>query len=624
VNDEDVLRYYWEELLYLRRLGASFAKSYPKVAARLELESDESPDPHVERLIESFAFLTARIQRNLDNDFPEIAAELLGVLYPHLVDPVPSMTVVRFDVDPARGKLTSGYPVPRHTPLFVHAEGGAICRFRTCFPVDLWPVELTEASFHSPDRYAFLDRAGEVATVLALTVETRADPLHELDMDRLRIHLAGDQILAEGLYELIFNNLLGVVLLPDRPEEEGGGPDPTRPRRLHPSAVQPVGFAEEEALLPYPVYAQPAYRLIQELFAFPAKYHFLDVTGIERHGASERLTLLVLFDRMPTPRLTVSRSNFVLHATPAINLFEKTSEPIRVDHRRLEYRLVADRRREKTTEVHSVRSVSSSSTPPGARGAEAVGGDGAREFAPFYAFHHGMERRGQKAYWHARRVLSLYQDVTGTEMLLSFLDLDFKPGKPPADTVFAHTLCTNRALAEQLPAGTELQSDQVAPVSRIVCLKKPTAQLTPPLGGQTLWRLVSHLSLNYLSLSSGEESLHGLQEILRLYCLDESPVARQQIAGIAALGQRRVARQVGSWDGTGDGWRGFCRGLEVTLTFDESLYVGSSAFLFASVLNRFLGLYAPTNSFTQLRIRSLQREGEWKRWPPMVGARPFR
>ncbi len=548
------------------------------------------------------------------------------MLYPHLVDPVPSMTVVRFDVDPDRGKLTSGFPVPRHTPLFVHADGGAICRFRTCFPVTLWPVELTEARFDSPDRYPFLDRAGEVATVLALSIETRADPLHELDMDRLRVHLAGDQILAEGLYELLFNNLLGVVLLPDG---EGGEPDPARRRHLHPSAVQPVGFAEEEALLPYPLHAQPAYRLIQELFAFPEKYRFMDLVGLgglgglDGHGASERLTILFLFDRLPAPRLIVSPSNFVLGATPAINLFEKTSEPIRVDHRRLEYRLVADRRREKTTEVHSVLSVSSSATPPGRRG---EGAEGVREFAPFYAFHHGMERRGQKAYWHARRVLSLYQDVTGTEMLLSFLDLDFKPGQPPAETVFAHTLCTNRALAEQLPAGTELQTDEVAPVSRIVCLKKPTAQISPPLGGQTLWRLVSHLSLNYLSLSSGEESRRALQEILRLYCMNESPVARQQIAGIAGLDQRRVARQVG-WQegaGAGDGWRGFCRGLEVTLTFDESLYVGSSAFLFASVLNRFLGLYAPTNSFTQLRIRSLQREGEWKRWPPMVGARPFR
>lgn len=620
VNDEDFLRYYWEELLYLRRLGASFARTYPKVAARLELEADESPDPHVERLIESFAFLTARIQRNLDNDFPEIAAELLGVLYPHLVDPVPSMTVVRFDVDPDRGKLTSGYPVPRHTPLFVHADGGAICRFRTCYPVTLWPVELTEARFDSPDRFPFLDRAGEVATVLSLAIETRADPLHELDMDRLRVHLAGDQILAEGLYELLFNHLLGVVLLPDG---EDGEPEPGRRRHLHPSAVQPVGFAEEEALLPYPPHAQPAYRLIQELFAFPEKYRFMDLVGLDGHGASERLTIHFLFDRLPAPRLTVSASNFVLGATPAINLFEKTSEPIRMDHRRLEYRLVADRRREKTTEVHSVLSVSSSSTPPGRRG---EGSDGVRELSPFYAFHHGMERRGQKAYWHARRVLSLYQDVTGTEMLLSFLDLDFKPGQPPVETVFAHTLCTNRALAEQLPAGTELQTDQVAPVARIVCLKKPTPQISPPLGGQTLWRLVSHLSLNYLSLSSGEESLRALQEILRLHCTNESPVARQQIAGLAALEQRRVARQVG-WEegaGTGDGWRGFCRGLEVTLTFDESLYVGSSAFLFASVLHRFLGLYAPTNSFTQLRIRSLQREGEWKRWPPMAGARPFR
>lgn len=606
VNDEDFLRYYWEELLYLRRLGSSFARTYPKVAARLELEADRCPDPHVERLIESFAFLTARIQRNLANDFPEIAAELLGVLYPHLVDPVPSMTVVRFDVDPERGKLTSGYRVPRHTPLFVHAEGGAICRFRTCSPVTLWPMEVVGGAFESPDRYVFLERAPEVATVLALTIETRADDLHQLDMDRLRVHLAGDQILAEGLYELLFNHLREVVLLPDA---DDGLPDEGRRRHLHPAAVQPVGFAEDEAVLPYPRHAQSAYRLIQEYFAFPEKYHFFDLERLEGHGARQRLKVLFLLDRLPVPRLSVSRDNFVLGATPAVNLFEKTSEPIRVDHRRLEYRLVADRRREKTTEVHSVLSVSGS---PDAS-------DRAREFAPFYAFHHGMERRGQKVYWHARRVLSLYQDVTGTEMLLSFLDLDFKPGQPPAETVFAHTLCTNRSLAEQLPAGTELMTDQSVPVARIVCLMKPTRQIAPPLGGQSLWRLVSHLSLNYLSLSSGEESLKALREILRLYCVSESPVARQQIAGLADLRQRRVVRQLA--DG---GWRGFCRGVEVTLTFDESLYVGSSAFLFAAVLNRFLGLYAPTNSFAQLRIQSLQREGEWKRWPPMVGARPFR
>src|SRR5216110_833355 len=135
-------------------------------AARLELQGDECPDPHVERLIESFAFLTARIQRNLDNDFPEIAGELLDVLYPHYLAPIPSMAVARFDVDPERGKLTSGYTIPRHTKLFAHSGEGAICRWRTAYPVTLWPIEVTEAAVESPDRFPFLDDMTEVARVL--------------------------------------------------------------------------------------------------------------------------------------------------------------------------------------------------------------------------------------------------------------------------------------------------------------------------------------------------------------------------------------------------------------------------------------------------------------------------
>ncbi len=604
VHDQDFLRYYWEELLYLRRMGAGFARTYPKVAGRLELEADQVSDPHVERLIESFAFLAARIQRDLDNDFPEIAAELLGVLYPHLVTPMPSMSIARFDLDPRRGKLTSGHEVPRHTPLFIHAEGGAVCRFRTCYPVTLWPVAVASAGFESPDRYDFLEHAGEVATVLALTLERRTVPLAELEVDRLRFYLSGDQVLVDTLYELLFNGLAEVVLVPDAGADPGGGGAPRR--RLHPRAVQPVGFAADEELLPYPRRAQPAYRLIQEYFAFPQKFHFFDLVGLAGHGARERLTVLLLLREFPRPRLTVSRDTFVLGATPMVNLFTRTSEPIRIDHRRHEYRLVADRRREKTTEVHSILSVSGSTDPA----------DRTRELAPFYDFHHGMERQGQKAFWHARRVPSLYHDLVGTEMLLSFLDLDFKLGVPPAETVYAHTLCTNRVLAEQLPAGAELQSDDVIPSSRVVCLRKPTAQVTPPLGGQTLWRLVSHLSLSYLSLDGGAAGLEALREILRIYCVSESPAARQQIQGIQDLGRREVVRRLG-----GDAWRGFCRGTEITLTFDESLYVGTSAFLLAAVLNRFLALYAPTNSFTQLRIESLQREGEWKRWPPMAGVR---
>jgi type VI secretion system protein ImpG len=596
-SSDDFLRYYLEELSYLRHMGERFARAYPKVAARLELQADECPDPHVERLIESFAFLTARIQHDLDSDFPEIAAELLDVLYPHYLNPVPAMAVARLDFDPERGKLTSGLEIPRHTPLFAHAEQGALCRLRTCYPVTLWPVEVTAAEMETPDRFEFLAGAPDVAAVLRLRLESRADPFDELGVDRLRFFLHGDPVLVSRLYELLMDAVRRVAVLP------AGA---AAPRYLGPGAVRPVGLGDDEDVIPAPRHSHPAYRLLQEYFTFPEKFHFADVRGLRGQAAGQALDLLFLLDRVPRRRLVLTPETFALGCTPVVNLFPKTSEPIRVDHRQLEYRLVADMRREKTTEIHSILAVSGSSNPA----------DGARAYAPFYSFTHAMALGGPKAFWHARRVASQHPDLGGTDLLLSFRDLDFKPARPPDEVVFAHLLCTNRGLAGELPAGALLQTDEALPLRRIVCLKKPTRPVDPPLGGQALWRLVSHLSLNYLSLGEGEQSLPALHEILGLYCPPETPAARQQIQGIRRMSHRPVVRRLG-----GEAWKGFCRGTEVTLLFDESSYVGSSAYLLAAVLNQFLALYASTNSFTQLVVQRLGHEGVWKRWPPMAGAR---
>lgn len=596
---DELLRAYWRELSYLRRMGSAFAETYPKVAGRLELGADVSPDPHVERLIESFAFLTARIQQNLDSDFPEIAVELLSILHPHYLNPIPSMAVAAFEVDPARGKLTSGHLIPKHTPLFTHAEGGeAVCRFRTCYPVTLWPVAVAEAAFELPARFPFLDKTTDVASVLRLRIESRAGSLAELGLDRLRFYLNGDRRVTDALYEALFCDCASVMLLPE-------GDLSRAPVRLTAGALEPVGFGRDEEVLPYPPSSQPAYRLVQEYFTFPQKFLFADVTGLGRHGSERAFEILILLKREPGNWLPqIDRHTFALGATPVINLFPRTTEPIRLDHRRTEYPLVPDARRERFTEVHSILDVSGSTDPR----------HRSRIYEPFYSYNHHMAGSGHKAFWHARRVASLRKDVPGSEMLLSLVDLDFKPFLPPNETIYAHTLCTNRALPQQLMAGARLQTDVAAPVAHIVCLTKPTPQIAPPSDGSTLWRLVSHLSLNYLSFSSGEDSLTGLREILRLYCSSERSVAHQQIAGIREMSLRRTVQRVGR-----QAWRGFCNGTEVTLTFDENAYVGGGAFLLAMVLNRFFALYTSVNSFTQLVVKSQQREGDWKRWQPMAG-----
>jgi type VI secretion system protein ImpG len=595
-NDhESLLQYYNDELTYLRRLGRSFARRYPKVAAQLEMSDEQCADPHVERLLESFAFLTARLQRRIDGEFPDITASLLSVMYPQLVDPVPPMAIALFEVDAKQGKITTGHKIPRDTPLFAQTSGGLTCRFRTCYPVTLWPLELASAGFESPNQFSFLDSSAKVASVLRLRLNVEGALLQELSLKTLRFFLRGDTTLVNTLYELIFGHVLQVAILPENAK---------RPVYLPANSVLPVGFGDDEDVIPYPPHALPAYRLIQEYFAFPEKFQFFEIDNLNLHQGGKTLDLLLILDRMPPERMTVDRRNFSLGCAPIINLFPKTTEPIRIDQRHHEYRLEPDMRRERTTEIHTILSVSASSNPL----EETV------QMEPFYSYRHRLDQHGHRAFWFSRRLPTGREDLPGTDIFLSFVDLDFNPRLPPNQVVYAHTLCTNRDFTAQMTAGAQLQIEDVAPLSQITCLGKPTLTRYPPMAGATLWYLISNLSLNYLSLSGGPESLEALRHILRVYSFSDQPSTFQQVQGLRKMECRRVSRRVGN-----EPWRGFCQGTEVTLTFDESLYVGSGAFLLGAVLNQFLSLYTSINSFTQLAIKSEQREGEWKRWAPLAG-----
>lgn len=598
---ENMLEFYKRELTCLRRMGAEFSRQYPKIAGRLELEADRCPDPHIERLIESFAFLSGRIQYNLESEFPRLSTALLGILYPQFVSPTPSMAIARFAVDPDQGGFTTGHLIPGHTPLFAQSEQGDICRFRTCYPLMLWPVQLRYAGFESPGRYDFLDHVPNAAIVLRLCLESFSVPLEKISMDCIRFHLNGDRMTATSLYELIFVHALKTAVLTG-----------DRGKPLYPfgEVIRAVGFGPEENVLPDPPNAHEGYRLLHEYFAFPQKYLFfdLDLSSVQLSGS--RADILLVLDQMPAKTLMIDEDTFCLGCTPVINLFHKTTEPIRIDGTRPEYLLTADSRRERITEIHSIRSVHAvRGTPYEAETVE-----------PYFSFTHGMEGNPGRPRWYARREKTGRSDLPGTRIYLCFTDMDFHPARPPGTAVFAKTLCTNRWLAEQLPAGTLLQIEEAAPVLRISVLQKPMAQIDPPLDGSTLWRLISHLSLNYLSLSEGEKNSDALREILMIYSAYDlmdtwrrSDIAHQ-VAGIRDLVCRKVVRRMGS-----DAWRGFCRGTEISLTVDESQYTASSPFLLASVLDHFFALYTSVNTFTQLILKSHQREGIWKIWPPRAG-----
>lgn len=589
---EKLLPYYRRELTYLREMGNTFAEEYPKIARRLEMGEGESADPHTERLVESLAFLCGRVQYNIEQDMPRITTGLFRVLYPQLVAPTPAQTIVHFDVDAGQDIPATGFEVPSDTKLYLDAASGETCRFRTAYDMRLWPFSVREVGFEPRDRYGFLESLDEIPTVLRIRLGCDAGSFSDYDMSRLRFHLGGDPQVGMSLYELLFGHGRRVALVPDRDE---------RPEFLPEGALEPTGFDREDAILPYPDHVHDGYRLLQEYATLPKKYLFFSLGHLARSRAEDYVDILVLLDRRPEEELEVRPRNVRLNCTPAVNLFERTTEPIRLDRQSVEYRLVADRRREEITEIHSVRDVTSARDP-------SVG----RSYAPYFSFNH--EANGEDAvFWHAER--RPHRQFEGTDLVISFVDLDFDPAEPADEAVYAHVLCTNRRLPEEIPPRALYTSDRDLPVSSIVGLTKPTSPMDPPLGGESLWQLVSNLSLNHLSLSNQNESLEALREMLRLYGSGEAVDLEQQLEGIRSMETEPVTRHLRD-----EGWRGFCRGTKVKLTLDERSFVGSSPLVLGAVLSRFFGLYASANSFAQLEITTKQRDGIWKRWPPMVGA----
>jgi type VI secretion system protein ImpG len=310
-------------------------------------------------------------------------------------------------------------------------------------------------------------------------------------------------------------------------------------------------------------------------------------------------------ERRQLLELGVGAKTFRLNCAPIVNLFAKTAEPILLDHTAYEYQVVPDVSRRRATEIFEITEVKSANPQSG----EVV------QFEPFYSYRHGVSRSKVQAFWRASRRASGYGDDESTDVFLSLVDLSSRPVRPNMDALTVRTICTNRDLPSRLPFGNEggdFELEGAVPVKRIVALIKPTDALRPPVGKDSMWRLVSQLSLNYLSLV--ENGREAMQEILRLYNFTGSTYSEKQIEGLAAVSSRRHFARVLSEDGVV-----FARGTQVEMEFDEEQFVGGGVYLFASVLEYFLGLYVSMNSFSQLRVRTRQRKEILRQWPPRAG-----
>jgi type VI secretion system protein ImpG len=594
---EKHLLYYQKEMSFLRRMGGLFAAKYPKIAKRLNFNEHQSNDPHVERLIESFAYLTSYLQKDIDDQFPRVSSALLKTLYPHQATLTPPMSIAHFDAY-TKGGSTDVYKIPKHTKVFSESATGDRCRFQTCTPVDLWPINVSDVQLTKLSKYDFATNLVP-SYAYGLKISLRSEkPLGSLSPKNLRFYINAPKTDANTLYHLLFEEDAPVIVLGDSDQET--------PILLPKGSIKPVGFDRSEAVIPSPKNGHRAYALLQEYFSFPKKFMFFDIENLRFDETSKTVDILIpILHGTVAKNLVINKRTFLLGCAPIINLFSKTSEPIRLNHRKIEYRLIADHRRESTTEIHSVDRIFTSGTSD----------VDVKEIAPYFSYNHHDLNSRKNAFWHARQIPSANPKISGTDTMVSFVDMDMSPAQTAVDVAYARIWCTNRDLARQLSAGTLLQAEELnPPVKDITCLEQPTETLYPADDGATQWKLVSQLSANYLSFSSDKESLDALKEVLSLYAGDMQGGQELEINSLKDMHCETVLRRI-----TQEGWRGFVKGTSVTLTIDDN---GSPAFgslLFMSVLAHFFGLYSHINSFAELSVKTTNKEGVWKQWPPING-----
>lgn len=597
-----LLPLYDQELGHLRRMAAEFADAHPKIAGRLRLSADAIDDPHVARLMEGFAFIAARIRQKLDDEFPEITNALLGALHPELLAPFPSCTIVQFDPPPGVDDM---FRLPRGTRLQMEPVEGEACAYRTTHEVELWPIrivqaELTGRPLRAPPARRF---AGAMAS-LRLVLETDvAGGFTALGLDRLRLFLRGPAGQGAAMLQLLSCHLLGVAAA-DHPEDQNAVFLPA-------GSVSPVGFAPEQSLLPQHGRVLSGYRLLTEYFAFPAKFLFLDVSGISAktlQHAGNRIELFFYLDQLPQElERQVSASSFALGCAPAVNLFAQRAEPLILTHEAPEYLVLPDARRHATREVHSVDRVTL--TVPGQDPVEAL---------PFWASHHAADPARQRLFYTTTR-RRLGERDGSTDVMVSVMDAELSLSSRADGVLTIETTCMNRDLPARLPYGGVHPLMSVAEgatdLAGARCLLPPTATLRPPTADKSGWRLISHLSLNHLSVS-GPDGADALREILRLHDARDVPETRAALDAIRSVDSRRATARLAE-SGL------MCRGLDVELVLDGQVLDAGSAYLFASVIERFLGLYASINAFSRLGVRLHGRGELTHRWPARAGDRPL-
>jgi type VI secretion system protein ImpG len=601
----DLLHYYERELAWLKQAGRDFAHAHPAIAANL-LSADGNTDPQMAHLVEAIAFLNARIQQQLDDDFPAITDALLEHLYPHYLAPLPSMVIVEMT---APEGLERAVTIAARSTIEVPGSSGTACKFSTIYPVTLLPYRLAAAElrprpFHMP----IPEAARNAVSILRLQFATSlADfSLAQSSIDHLQLFIRAPSQHAWRLHELMTCHCLHIAI--------AHGDCDAAPVELAAHNVRAMGFGDGETMLPGSDTSQPAYHYLTDFFCFPDKFLFVELRGLAAASIGKPGNFCVSFYLDASERdleRNLCADFFSLTATPAINLFPHTAEPIRLVPHCMDYPLVPDIRELEAYEVYSVEHVERIDSISGER----------TSILPFFGLTH--DGRGCRQFWHHRRQLVRRGrgNEPGFDSFIAFSDQTCDGTNDDDDAVMhVSLLCSNRNLPSKLPTA-ELPGFQLRQnpgrVHQIRALTTPTTVTRLNPGNNSRWRLLSQLNLNLAGLLEQPDAAHALRNMLRLYDYADSATTRALIDAIVQVQCTCAMAQLR------DGKRAIlCRGIDVCVTLDETLLVGTSITLYLSILEHFLAQSVSINSFVRVSARLRGRQEIFKRWPARAGTRP--
>lgn len=592
--------YFQQEMRFLRDSVEAFSQTYPQVASELKLSAGRSSDPHVEQLLQSFAYMSGQLRSDLQKQRDEIPNQLLNSLYPNLLRSVPCMSVLQANVEMDGANFVNGCQLEKGRQFIGRASKSGQekakansrevveCKFQNCYNTPVWPFEIDNIRVMPKNLFDFLDKRVDIQSVVSIEVSSNgSEAMHQYPLDKLRFFI-NDGMIRSSFYQLLSDRLSGIAIKVD---------DKVYP--LPDAALQWLGFADDENVLPDDAGSQRAYRLLQEYFTFPEKFYFFDVEGLDVHGAVDKFELLLLIDES-SRRIHLNKHSLALNCFPAINLFEKTFKPVQLKQDQHEYRLLADERFYLQHEIHSIEQVRSI----------AYSGK-SQTVAPWL----GTGDKPTSGLYYVTRLSDLLQPgERGCDTFLAIYDADFSPSQPVDQTIAVKGWCNNRRLPESLRVGQSLNLVGEGPMLSANVAEMPTKFKGASLEGQNSIKLLSQLSLNLHALGEGENRLHLLQQMLQLYCDPLALSHTRQINGLTDMQAKAVVKRIGS-----DMWRGHCRGTRVSLHIDEDYFDGANPLLLGSVLSHFFGLYTTLNHFVQLQLISDKREGVWKQWQPRIG-----